>query len=245
MRKNAELWATSQPHHKRIVGEIDGVICSTDELASRYETYAKRVFVCPNTVDPKDWPGLHPARMDETLRIGWAAGAQHGPDATLVEPALRWASKQPNVEVVVIGVQPGWDFEYTQVAFTPSLQTYRDTLSTFDISLAPVLGGDLNECKSDLKFLEATMAGAACIASDEPAYKTIIDGTTGILARTPADFTRAVKHLVGDPSDRFSLAQNAAKYVIRERTTAGARDGYLHVLEQTGAIERVAEAVAA
>jgi hypothetical protein len=26
--------------------EIDGVICSTDELASRYETYAKRVFVC-------------------------------------------------------------------------------------------------------------------------------------------------------------------------------------------------------
>jgi len=236
MDRHASLWAARQESHRVIVRAADAVICSTPELASRYASENKNVHVVPNSVDAADWSEMHPLRFDETLRVGWAAGLNHAQDASLVEPALRWASKQPGVEVLIMGHDPGWDFEYTLEPFTPSIQTYRDLLSMFDIGLAPVRPSVMNQPKSDLKWMEYAMAGVPTIASDCLPYRTIRNGDDGLLVRGKRGFTEAVKLLVGDDDLRLQLAINAAKRVNQTRTARVLRDGYLAVAASVGAI---------
>jgi glycosyltransferase involved in cell wall biosynthesis len=237
----ADQWSPEErAGHRQLVREADAVICATPYLADRYAELNENVHVCLNTVDPADW--APPPRRDPTtpLRIGWAAGKQHWPDAELIEPALRWASKQRGVEVVVIGVEPDFDFDYVHVPFTPTLQTYRDWLGVLDIGLAPVKGGAMNDAKSDLKMLEYTMAGALTIASCRPAYvSTIRHGETGVLAKSPREFLHYVQEAVRDEDTRLALVRNAARYVASCRLASQNADAYRSVLATIGVLEPV------
>jgi hypothetical protein len=226
MDKIADQWTTEQPAHKQVVREADTIICSTPALAYRYEKLNPNTVVIPNMADPRDW--AEPMRIDDgIIRVGWFAGMQHGPDAHLVEGALRWASEQPGVLVCVAGVQPDWDFDYVQYQYTRSLQGYRDLCSILDIGLAPLVGSRMNDGKSDLKWLDYTMAGALTIASDRPAYATIEHEKTGLLARNASQFKHALKRALDDPEMTMELIGNARQYVFEERGPARWRSVYL------------------
>jgi hypothetical protein len=235
----ADDWLKHRDGHRQICREADAVICATMHLADTYTELNDNVHVIPNTVDPYDW-APNPYDPSAPLRVGWAAGRQHGPDAELVEPALRWASKQRGVEVVVIGILPDWDFEFTWVPPTPTLQTYRDWLGVLDIGLAPLKGGALNDCKSDLKMLEYTMAGALTIASCRPAYaQTIRHGETGVLAKNAREFKSYLQHAVRDEDTRLSMVRNASRYVAGCRIASQSADAYRAVLATIGVLEPV------
>jgi hypothetical protein len=222
----ADSWADNQKPHKQVVREADAVICSTPTLAYRYAKLNPNTVVIPNMVDPRDWPD--PMRIDDGLiRVGWAAGGQHVPDAPLVEEALRWASTQSGVVVCMIGLDPGWDFEYTHYPYTRSLQGYRDLCSILDIGLAPLVGSRMNDGKSDLKWLDYTMAGALTIASDRPAYATMEHEKTGLLARNASQFKHALKRALDDPEMTMELIGNARQHVFEERGPARWRSVYL------------------
>jgi glycosyltransferase involved in cell wall biosynthesis len=235
----ADQWSPEErAGHRDLVREADAVICSTAHLADRYADLNSNVHVCLNSVDPDDW--APPPRRDPTqpIRVGWAAAKQHWPDAALVEPALRWASKQKHVQVVVIGVEPDFDFDYIHVPFTPTLTTYRDWLGVIDIGLAPVKGGAMNDAKSDLKFLEYTMAGALTIASCRPAYAmTVRHGETGVLAKNARDFRYYVEQAVRDEDTRMAIVRNAARYVASCRLASQNADAYRSVLATIGVLE--------
>jgi hypothetical protein len=117
----------------------------------------------------------------------------------------------------MIGLDPEWDFAYTHYPYTRSMQHYRDLISILDIGLAPLHASRMNDGKSDLKWLDYTMAGVATIASKQPAFATIKHGVTGLVARTPR-VPPSLQAALDDRSTRWMIG--AARHRLAERRVA-------------------------
>jgi hypothetical protein len=203
---------------RRFLEWVDGVIVSTPFLADLFGRHNENVHVCPNSVDPGDWPDDPPHQPDGVLRIGWAASDSHAFDAALIRRALDWASRQPDTRVVIMGIKPeltGFRFDYEYVPWTDSLAEYRRTLSKIDLMLCPLRPGFWADGKSDLKALEAAMAYAAPVVSHVEAYRPWWDRT--YTCKTEKDFLKIVKHLVRNRDEVLDLASSAREYVLDER----------------------------
>ena len=182
--------------------------------------YRKRnpnVFVCPNTVDPQDWPKRD--KLDDGIfRVGWFASNSRVADGHLVRRGMEWASRQQNVEVLTMGYHPDWRFPHRHIPWA-DLAGYREALFALDVGVAPVVGTPWALCRSDLKALEYSMGGAATILSDVAPYDTFTDGENCMKAKTPAEFLKAIQHLVQNRDETKQLAAAAKAYVLKERTT--------------------------
>ncbi len=212
--------------HRKICGFADGVIVTTDWLAARYRQITdKPVFVCPNQIDPQDWPAGKPDTglvPDGSLVVGWMGSASHIEDHPLVAQALKWCSRQPGVEVVVFGEAIGRPlrdrFKFTHIPWTDDLSAYRKLLGLIDVAVCPVTEGAWSSARSDLKILEMAMAGAACVVSDATPYKDWVDGEYVRKARTAKDFLRVVRELVNDRAEVSRLSESCRAHVLAERT---------------------------
>jgi glycosyltransferase involved in cell wall biosynthesis len=92
-----------------------------------------------------------------------------------------------------------------------------------DIGIAPLLDEPFNRAKSELHWLEYTLAGAPTIATafaGPGPYDVIADGRDGLLARTPADWLRHLRVLAASPTLRADLAGRARERVLAEYTLA-------------------------
>lgn len=203
---------------RRYLKWVDGVIVSTPHLADLYGRLNPNVHVCPNSVDPDDWPEDPPHQKDGILRVGWAASDSHAPDAPLIYRALDWASQQADVQVVIFGIKPnltGFRFKHDHLGWTTWLYDYRCKLSNIDLMLCPAKDGHWARGKSDLKAVEATMGGAASVVSEVELYRPWFDRTH--TCRTDEDFLKVVQRLVNDRDEVRDLYESARQYVLSER----------------------------
>lgn len=208
--------------HRRLVKYAHGVIATTEELAKAYREYNDHVFVCPNSLDPDDW--LEPEKPNDGIfRIGYAASHSHWFDANDVYRALSWAAEQPDVEVLVYGLDPKWPFPHTQVPWTKDLAEYRKSLQLLDVGVCPLRPNPWSNCKSDIKALEYCMSGAAPIVSDTIPYQGWTNGMA-LTAATPKEFLKRVQWLVRNRDAATELAANARTYALAERTI----DRFIH-----------------
>lgn len=202
--------------HKKLCKWVDGIIVSTENLAGYYRELNENVYVCPNSIDPDDWP--EPEKPDDgVLRIGWAASHSHLLDAPLVKRAFRWAAEQPNVEVLVYGIGDIYKFpgRVKKVRWTDDLTEYRRSLALCDVHVCPLEETPWSAGKSDLKALEATMAGAWPIVSTATPYKPWHDRT--MTCTTAKDWQDALKWTVRHRDEIPRLAAKAHDYVMSER----------------------------
>lgn len=210
-KKNGEMWGDRQESHKRMVQEADYVICATPSLAEVYSEYNDNIVVCENTVDPADWPDVRKRKMI----VGCVLSTNHLDDFHLVEDAMRYAS-MAGAEVQVVGLDPEWDFSYTHFSFTPSVASYRRVLSKWSIGVAPVVDNNVTRCKSDLKWLEFTMSGAALVASNAQAYAGVPDDCI-IRCDGAEGFAGAVGDLLHDERERKRMVKESMFHVKRDR----------------------------
>lgn len=210
--KNAIEWAKRQDSHRVMCEEADYIICATPRLAEWYSETNKNVVVCENTVDPRDWN----VKTKKKRIVGVVLSTNHLKHMHMVRDAMRAASGFKDVEVQVLGLDPDWDFPYTHVGFTPSVASYRRVVSRWSVGLAPVVDNDLTSCKSDLKWLEFTISGAAMIASDVTAYQHIADDCV-LRAESSLDFVDGVLGVLRSESLRRRLVRNSLAHVRRDR----------------------------
>lgn len=201
--------------HRWITQESDGVICTTDELAKQYRKVNPNVYVCPNTVDPRDWP--EPVESDGIFRVGWFASRSHTQDIPLVTRALEWASRQKDVQVLVMGVPTDWKFPYVRVPWQDELADYREAMQYLDLAVAPITPNPWALCRSDVKWLEYSMGAAASILSDVAPYADA-DDTNSVKVSNAKGFYHAVKHFVQNRDEARQLGQAAREYVLKHRT---------------------------
>ncbi|GBR46177.1 glycosyltransferase [Neokomagataea tanensis NBRC 106556] len=92
---------------------------------------------------------------------------------------------------------------------------YLKILSWSDISIAPLQETLFNDCKSNIKFVEASIVGVASICSPRgPFCSVMVSGENGVLAATDEDWRQAFLRLTTDRGFRSVLAQKAKRDVL-------------------------------
>jgi glycosyltransferase involved in cell wall biosynthesis len=214
---------------KTLLGLADLVITTTPVLARRLAGAAGApVRVIRNALEPAwysasepdgpvDAPGgprvvYHgvPVRLRdyEIARPAVDAAAGEFPDLRRV-----WlgAANEPLVVAAVDEVRPWVD---GSAEFAAALVGARP-----DIGLAPLRDEPFNRAKSELHWLEYSMAGAATIVSGFEGggpYDVVRDGVDGLVARSSADWRRHLRSLAGSRELRAEIAGRARERVLAD-----------------------------
>lgn len=189
--------------------EAQVVTTTTPYLARILGQHHRNVKVLPNMLPEEHW---HVTRPDhgEKVVVGWAGGVSHYRDVQILSGTMEQLLDEfPDVELWLAGML---DYPFSahpriRMAESVRIEELGGLLCNFDIGLAPLVDTHFTRCKSDLKYLEYSKAGAAVIASAVEAYEhTVINGKNGLLATSPKDWMRQIRRLIEDPQLRGRLA---------------------------------------
>lgn len=163
----------------------DLITCSTEFLREEYLKLNPNVIVLPNCVDPEDWPEKDEILKNESdkVRIGFVGSVGLHTDIKEFVPVLDELKKRDDVELVLFALPadtpeskdvhnyylPELNFwKSYNVQWQPFVQIedYIETLNNLklDILLIPRSDDYFNRCKSNIKFLEASMLEIPVVA---------------------------------------------------------------------------------
>jgi hypothetical protein len=203
--------------HRWICEHATGVIVTTEALAEAYRKVNENVFVCRNAIDPSDWPTYVKPR-DDVFRIGWYASGSHDRDEIMVRKALAWASRQPNVEIVTLGINPPWNIARRWVGWQNDLKAHRPELMKLDVGVAPLIGTPMTKYRSDLKALEYSISGAMPMLQGDRPYDEWRELPFARMCWTEADWQQQIKWAVRNQDEVRARGAEAREFVLRERT---------------------------
>lgn len=161
-----------------------------------------------------------------------------------------WAEIMPVINGVLgqfgdrIRVQVIYDQKFFDALETPHKQfesfcpyeRYQELLHTCDIAILPLNPTRFNSMKSDLKFIECAGHGVAVLASPTVYERSIMEGETGLIYHSLAEFEEKFKKLIFDTQWRQNIAQNAYNWVKNNRLLSQhyrqRRDWYLKMREE-------------
>lgn len=237
----ADTSARERDEHARSICSTDGIIVSTDHLRDQYRKALKEHFpkeklpeihVCRNHVDERHIPTVKP--YDGPRRVGYMGSDSHIWDVDLIYPAL-YAAKQRGCRIIFVGIHPlhvnpkyrrkNWDWAALEYEHVPWKLDYRGTALPLDIGLAPLLTNHHTLCKSDIKWLEYGLSGAACVAQNNAVFnRTAKHGENALMAGSPEEFMHQTLHLIDHPDFARELASNTMQYIREERMLSDHRD---------------------
>lgn len=216
----------------------DLVTVTTPFLAKEYEGVNKNVVVLPNFIDPDDWS--EPKRNDGTkVRIGLVGSTATTDDYEHIIPLLEKLKARPDVQIVLFALPPKaketekvrefykkeinfWENCNAEIQpFTP-IADYMDTLNNLrlDILLIPRKDSYFNHCKSNVKFLEASICEIPVIAQgfadgQSPYEQNPEDAKHMLIAKTPEDWDKYINLLIDNQTLRRGMGAIAKTYVIK------------------------------
>ncbi|NTW91011.1 MAG: glycosyltransferase family 4 protein [Erysipelotrichaceae bacterium] len=214
----------------------DLVTCSTETLKKEYSEHNDNVIVLPNCVDPEDWD--KPLRNDgDKVRIGIVGSAALEYDYLHIKPLIKELSERDDVELVLFGLgdlkhqkenpkvtkvfKDEYEFwnniKMTQFPWCKRAD-YNKVLNEarLDIMLIPRRDNYFNRCKSNIKFLEASMCEIPVIAQsfESGPYEEITDDM-GVLIKDNSKWKEELERLIKDKDLRRSMGKKAKEYVIK------------------------------
>jgi glycosyltransferase involved in cell wall biosynthesis len=216
----------------------DAVTVTTKHLANKVLAHIDTIsntrpamFVLPNCVSGHEWEKWQTARAaidrrPDIVTIGWHGSATHIKDLAVIVPALLQLMQAcPNVRLVACGLDYFRIFKaFERFADRIEYRDWKDpkefagNLIDFDIGLAPLENTRFNKCKSNVKFLEYSMLGIPCIASNVEPYECIQNDKTGLLVgANESDWLKALIRMVRHKSTREGIGQTAKNWVMQNR----------------------------
>jgi glycosyltransferase involved in cell wall biosynthesis len=216
---------------RRLLLEADHCTAPTAPLARELERLGIPTTVVPNGFDEEFFRAAKRARsgrradVESVVRVGYAAGTfTHQRDLARAAPALaRILRDNENVrfvttEAVDIGEFPELTARAAQVELRQLVPFDLLPLeyARFHVSIAPLeVGNPFCEAKSEIKYVEAALAGVGTVASPTEPYRSAIrHGETGFLATGDDSWYEALSRLVVDDRLRDELAVNAHRDVL-------------------------------
>jgi hypothetical protein len=216
--------------YRKMLEMVDAVSCSTDAVAESVlrECAPRRVKTWPNLVRFSDYEQVDLAPHPGRVNILWQGGAAHYEDWFPLREVLgRITAKYPQVHWTIWGAQYPWVNElmpahrYTFKSWC-AYPEYKLRLAMIghDISLAPLNDHIFNNCRSAIKFYEASVLkqDIPTLAQRSAAYKKeIIEGETGLLFGDPEEFEAKLSLLIEDETERKRIGSNAKDWVHENR----------------------------
>jgi len=228
--------------HLASMASTDRIVFSTEWLRDHYMKALRKIwpknqlpepFVCHNNIDQAKWP--EPVPGEGPVRVTWMGSPMHVWDVDIAWAAMLHAKRNLGCETWLIGYNPmqpdppptiekgiekmhQWQKVGARTIPWIEPKEYHRAGIPADIGLCPLLRNYHTLGKSDVKFIEYTINGAAVVASNSEVYnRTIIHGETGLLAGSDREFLYFVEELVKKPKLRRMLVENAQQYVREER----------------------------
>lgn len=216
----------------------DLVTCSTEFLKKEYEQHNKNVVLLPNCILPEDYP-LNPQRnTTDKIRIWMVGSVLYKDDREVLQPIIEKLANRDDIQLVIFGLTPEklseqlTEFYKEDRDFWLSLKNiewiknvpidqYIKTLDSLklDLMIAPRKDNYFNRCKSNLKYLEASMLKIPFIGqsfSDKNSpYDKDIDWTNWILCDTLESWESAINTLCNNKELREKMGENAYNYVLK------------------------------
>jgi len=208
----------------------DLVTTTTEFLAEEYRKLNPNVVVLPNMIDPADWDTPKRNKGDK-VRIGLVGSTLMNKDFESIIPTLKVLSEQDNIELVILGM-PKSDMYKQENSFWSTLNVeinppvpvyeYADAVNDLklDIMLIPREDTYFNRCKSNLKFLEASMLEIPVIAQGfidglSPYQVNKDDAKHMIIVTDNNKWLSEIDKLVNDKNLRRKIGKEAKKYVLK------------------------------
>lgn len=236
---------TENPHQKLeemnkrlydFIAEADLVTTTTETLAGEYKKINDNVLVLPNMVDPLDWDEpLH--NEGDKVRIGMVGSVVGERDYERISDIIAELGKRDDVQLVILGLPPD-DPKYKLMQkvyrkelafwrkqnvewhrFVPHAD-YNEKLNDMrlDIMLIPRHDSYFNRCKSNVKFLEASMCEIPVIAQGfadgKSPYQDPDDAKHMIVIEDNAKWAGEIERLIQDKELRRTMGREAREYVL-------------------------------
>lgn len=211
----------------------DGVIVSTEPLAGRMRSLNSNVLVVPNQIDDTLFgPPREPRDAGEVVTMGYMGTLTHLNDLlSILEPLRRALHEQKGklrLELVGVSENPhvlelfnGLPVELKKadghVAYDRFVPWVKQNLQ-WDFALAPLAPSAVNECKSDLKFLDYGALSIPGVFSASTTYSdTVRHNENGLLAANADEWCSNIKLMAQDADMRRRLALAARDEVYSQR----------------------------
>lgn len=216
--------------------EADLVTTTTEVLAKEYRKLNKSVIVLPNNIDPFYFD--EPLRNEtDIVRIGIVGSILVNADYQVLEPILARYCTNPKVKMVIFSLPADKDnslarqlyvdqyalLDRHQVEWQPYVepQYYYDTLNNLklDMMIIPRADTYLTRCKSNLKFLEASMFEIPVIAQgfEDGLSPYQVDPKDAEHMRIVIDNSKwfeEIDAMIADKQLRLDMGKKAHAYVV-------------------------------
>jgi hypothetical protein len=205
---------------RTIVRAADAVLAGNDYLRQYAAAFTdpQRVYLVPTCVEP-GWyrPALH-ARTGPMVRLAWIGQRAVLPSlACAGEQLAAAAAELPGLQLrLICDVAPA--HLPVRVVLRPwSSATEADDLAESDIGISWLVDDLWSLGKCGLKVLQYMAAGLPVVANPVGIHRCfVVDGLTGFLAETPAEWARAITRLAADPALRNRMGAAARQRVTDE-----------------------------
>lgn len=218
--------------------EADLITASTEFLAEEYRKLNKNVVVLPNCVDPDYFAEPLRNKTDE-VRIGITGSIGMSYDLDILAPIVKHYEHDKRVKIVFFSLpanresnpilNKAYEHEYkfldsVDVEWHPLVDAdvYYDKINSLklDIMIIPRADNYFNRCKSNLKFLEASMFEIPVIAQGftdgkSPYQVDPKDQENLVLVTDNSQWIPEIEKLVADKEARLALGKKAKEYVLK------------------------------
>lgn len=206
----------------------ESVIASTGPLADeiRARVPGKDVVVLKNLIHSAYFKDIsYKSKPDSPVtKLLYTGSNTHAGDTSPLADVAEKYRDEKNVYMIFYGHWPPEVVKkpaknFVMIGFT-RLESYGPTLCFMapDVSFVPLSDHKFNKSKSNIKFMETTLAGAACIVSESEAYADLVDSVHAVKIPSldGASWVEATESLIKDPEKRISMNEEARKLVIGE-----------------------------
>lgn len=198
----------------------DLVTVSTSTLADNLSHYNENVVVIPNFIH-EDLLKIERPHRDQ-ITINWAGGSTHLQDLAMIQQPLMAALDTTGADIHFLGedFRPLFGHRGRFTPFYQDLWEYYQRIDG-DLTVVPLRSTPFNDSRSYIKCLEMAGLGIPVVASNVPPYRDfVVDGVTGYLVTTEAQWLRRITDLASDPDMRAEMGAKAKAlaqtYTIQE-----------------------------
>ena len=199
---NPAYWAYRKGIKQSVKDSInyaDAVITTTPALAKEIRLINENVIIASNCLDytHKQWEA-EPMERTDKVKVGWVGGVTHEEDLKLIADQI----KGLDIEFYICGYTPGeiWNriaksMPNAKIVEGTTVFEYGEVYRHFDFVVAPLQDNKFNNCKSELKIVEASAYKKPIICS--AVYPYLYHGDNdGVLFVQHNEWRTAIQKLV-------------------------------------------------
>ncbi len=209
------------------------VTTTTNELALELSKFNAKTTVLRNALDfecyEKPKVSSYTKEIVRTIQswkergffvLGWTCGNTHRRDFELFNQILTQLddSLLNRIQFLLIGSKSRESTQFSNLVTHTRLIQWRELpfiLKHLDANLVILEDNLLNQCKSELKLIEAGYFGVPSICSQVGVFTDLVyKGENGLLASSPADWIADIKRLMHEKGLRETIGRNIRKLVL-------------------------------